>query len=271
MASRIILVLPVYNESTTILTVLHDADPYCNLILAVDDGSRDTTRELLTAYAASHEKLFAVSHQSNHGMSGAILTAFLILKEAYERGTIDDDDIVVTMDSDGQHDARDIPRLAGPVRDGQADMVLGRRSFEAYPWIKRIGNWGLSWWASWWSGMRFYDAECGLRAFRVNLLLDMLLYFNPTQYGLAQEMAVIAARRSWRVLNDVPIRVLRYRVGTRVMNGFNNAASAVRAWRRVRSGKPIHHQPIWPEVLVPSDAAQYDERYRRWGAGVGVF
>jgi glycosyltransferase involved in cell wall biosynthesis len=262
--SRTILVLPAFNESTTIIDVLQQSDPYCDLVLAVDDGSEDQTRDLLTAYARLHPKLLVVSHQTNRGVSGAMLTAFLLLREGVQRGTITVDDVVVTMDTDGQHDAADIPQLVEPVRQGVTDMVLGRRSFDKYPLVKRIGNWGLSVWASLWSGSRYYDAECGFRAISVALLMDMLMYFNPSHYGFAQEMAVIASRRQWRVLNNVPIQVLCYRVGARVMNGFNNAASAIRAYRRVRASAVVHHEPLWPEVLLASDAADYGDRYRRW-------
>lgn len=262
--TRTILVLPVFNESTTIIDVLQQSDPYCDLILAVDDGSRDQTRDLLVAYAHMHPKLLVVSHQTNRGVSGAILTAFLVLREGIQRGTMASDDVVVTMDADGQHDADDIPRLVEPIHQGRADMVVGRRSLEKYPVMKQIGNWGLSLWASWWSGRRYYDAECGFRAVRATLLVDILPYFNPSQYGFAQEMAVIVGRRHWRVLDNVPIQVLRYRAGARVINGFNNAASAVRAFRRVQSDRVVHHEPLWRDLLLASDVDEFGNRRSQW-------
>ncbi len=262
---RVVLLLPVYNESTTIIDVLETADPFCDLILVVDDGSHDTTRELLDVYARAHPKLFFVSHHTNRGMSGAILTGFLILREGVRLGILNGDDIVVTMDSDGQHDPRDIPTLTQLLKDEQADLVLGRRTFEKYPRVKRLGNWGLTLWASWWSGFRYQDAECGFRALRVQLLLDILRYFNPTQYGLAQEMAVIAARRSWRIINNVTIHVPRYRSGAKISNGFNNCLSAVRAWHRVRADQVIDHQPVWPDLLIPLSDADMKNDHQQWG------
>ena len=264
--SRVILVMPVYNEATTVVQVLGEAEPFCNLILAVDDGSRDQTRALLQAYSSSNPKLWTVSHQTNRGMSGAALTAFLILRDGYEKGALAGDDIVVMMDSDGQHDPHDIPRLIEPLRAGMADMVLGRRGFGNYPWVKRVGNWGLSKWASWWSGVRYNDAECGFRAFRIELLLDMLLYFNPSHYGLAQEIAVITARRHWRIRNDIAIHVPRYRQGARVSNGLNNAASAVRAWRRVREEALVIHPSAWSDLVA--ETADLDATTEYW-SGLG--
>lgn len=181
------------------------------------------------------------------------------------------DDIVVTLDADGQHDAKDIPLLVAPLVAGEADMVVGRRSFEKYPRIKRFGNWVLSGWASFWAGVYYEDAECGFRACRLDVLLDLLPYFNPVQYGLDQEMDVIVARRGWRVRNDVPIAILRYRAGARVFHGLNNAASAIRAWYRVRFNHTVHHRPVWSDVLVGGDAIRLQARYREWGIEQHVF
>ncbi len=260
MAQRIVLLLPVYNESDTILEVLDKSEPFVDQILVVDDGSTDRTQDLLHAYAAAHPKLFFVSHQTNRGMSGALLTGFLILDEARQRGRLERDDLVVTMDSDGQHDAVDILKLTEPISQGRVDMVVGKRSFEAYPMVKRAGNWFLTRWATLWSGFRYQDVECGFRSMSVRVMADFLPYFNPVSYGCAQEMSVIVSRRGWRVSNDVPIHVARYRAGAKVRHGFNNALAAVRAWDRVRRDRPVERQ-AWPTQLLPYDSEAYRQRY----------
>ncbi len=260
MAQRIVLLLPVYNESDTILEVLDKSEPFVDQILVVDDGSTDRTRDLLHAYAAAHPKLFFVSHQTNRGVSGALVTGFLILEESRQSGRFAPDDLVVTMDSDGQHDAGDIPKLTAPILHGRVDMVVGERSFEAYPMVKRAGNWFLSGWATLWSGFRYRDVECGFRAMSFRVLGDFLPYFNPVCYGFAQEMSVIVPRRGWRVSNTVAIHVLRYRAGAKVRHGFNNALAAVRAWDRVRRDRPAERQ-AWPTQLLPYDSEAYRQRY----------
>ncbi|MCL5115559.1 MAG: glycosyltransferase family 2 protein [Firmicutes bacterium] len=262
MSARTILILPVYNESITILDVLAQSDPFVDQILVIDDGSRDSTRQLLANYAASHPKLFFVSHRTNRGVSGALLTGFLILQEGVQAGRINPLDIVITMDSDGQHDASDIPALTAPIRDESADLVIGERTFDMYPWFKKLGNWGLSRWASAWAGTPYRDAECGFRAMTMRVVMDILLFFNPTQYGFAQEMSVITARRGWRVQNDVPIHILRYRSGAKIKHGFNNAWSAVRAWHRVTYNRVVAHRGGWPEQIMPYDEATHVQHYR---------
>lgn len=262
MAQRIVLLLPVYNESDTILEVLDKSDPLVDQILVVDDGSVDRTRDLLQAYAAAHPKLFFVSHQTNRGVSGALVTGLLILEESRQSGRFGPDDLVVTMDSDGQHDAGDIPNVTAPILQGRVDMVVGQRSFESYPAVKRFGNWFLTGWAKLWSGFRYTDVECGFRAMSFRVLGDFLPYFSPVSYGFAQEMSVIVPRRGWRVSNTVPIHVLRYRAGARVQHGFNNALSAVRAWWRVRRDEPIAARHGWPDQILPYDNETHIQHYR---------
>ncbi|PSR22632.1 MAG: hypothetical protein C7B45_06155 [Sulfobacillus acidophilus] len=258
--ARTIVVVPVYNESQTVLEVLDAVQPFVDDLLVVDDGSRDSTRQLLIEYAKTHAALFFVSHVTNGGMAGAVLTAFWLIAEACERGTLGPDDIVVTMDGDGQHAAADIPRLIEPLGLGVADLVLGRRSWDVYPWWKRVGNRGLSWWASCWSGVHYDDAECGFRALRVAVVVDVLPYLRPTQYAVAQELAVVVPRRGWRVVNTVAVRVALYRPGTRWVHGINNALAAVRAWDRVRRDRRIGQQPTWKSLLVAGDSGVYQPR-----------
>lgn len=266
MASRKILLLPVYNESRTVIEVLTEAASFVDQILVVDDGSTDTTRQLLEGYALQHETLFFVSHRTNVGMSGALLTGFAILRDGFSRGRIAADDVIITMDSDGQHDPRDIPAIIAPMINGSVAMSLGKRSFEAYPWIKRVGNWGLTRWARLWSGYPYQDVECGFRALKMAVVADILPYFDPLYYGCAQELGVLVARRGWPIQNDIPIASNRYRSGARVRHGWNNALAAIRAWKRVRWDKPIIRQeslsaPYW----LPYDDDTYTRHYRQKG------
>lgn len=249
MSGTTILVLPVYNESATVLTVLAQSEPLVDKILVIDDGSRDETRDLLIEFAATHTKLSVVRHPTNCGMSGALLTAFLMLQEAVRHECLAQDDIVITMDADGQHRPADLVDMVARLRSDQSDLVLGRRDWRRYPVWKRLGNYGLSRWASWWSGIPYRDAECGFRALTLQVLVDVLPYFHPRSYGCAQELAVLVPRRGWRVDNDYPIHSDYYRAGTRLTHGWNNALSAVRAWYRVRFHRAIPHDAVWKEYV----------------------
>ncbi len=264
MTPRKILLLPVYNEAETVIGVIIRAEPFVDQILVVDDGSTDTTRQLLETYALQHDTLFFVSHRTNLGMSGALITGFSILWDGFTRGRIAPDDIIITMDSDGQHEAGDIPHLIAPILNDSVALSLGKRSFRAYPWVKRVGNFGLTRWARLWSGYPYRDVECGFRAMKMAVVADILPYFDPLYYGCAQELAVLVARRGWTIRNDVPIASDRYRSGTRIRHGWNNAMAAVRAWRRVRRGRRVATRRGWTtEEWLPYDEGSYARHYRR--------
>src|SRR5713101_5594916 len=88
---RVGIVIPAFNESATIVSVVQSAGRYGGAIV-VDDGSTDNTAEL-----AIHAGAVVVSHGRNRGYDAALNTGF---KRAAELGT----EIIITVDADGQHD-----------------------------------------------------------------------------------------------------------------------------------------------------------------------
>jgi glycosyltransferase involved in cell wall biosynthesis len=234
--AKIILVIPEYNESSTILSVLDEAYEYADLLVVVDDGSKDDSILLVREYASSHPRVYLLCHAQNQGVSGALLTGFSFLDELYRDGRLNPDDVVVTIDADGQHMPTEVPKIAAHLAAGGYDVVLGRRDMSNYPSVKRFGNWALSLWASLLSGFRYRDVECGFRAIRVDALEDLLEFFTGRRYGVCQEIAIITARRGCRISNDFPTAIPYYRVGARVRDGFNNVAMGLLSYLRVVFG-----------------------------------
>jgi glycosyltransferase involved in cell wall biosynthesis len=105
------VVIPAYNEAARIEAVVLAALAYADEVIVVDDGSEDATGQVAAAAGAR------VIRQANAGYISAVKRGF---REARE-------DVVVTMDADGEHRAEDIPRLAAPILAGQAELVLGAR------------------------------------------------------------------------------------------------------------------------------------------------
>src|SRR5206468_7829352 len=93
-------------------------------------------------------------------------------------GEVDPDDLVFTVDADGQHDLDVLEQLTRVCRSESLDALLARRDLSSYPPHKRLGNWLLSAWASLWAGHRFDDVESGYRIFRVGALADALDYYE---------------------------------------------------------------------------------------------
>ena len=252
----VVFLIPAFNEERTILDVLRRVDPLADLVVVVDDGSRDTSSSLIRAWCALHGKVALLSHALNRGMSGALRSGFDYVLGLVRLGVLELDDILITMDADGQH----IPEESGPAVDmlqaRDVDVLLGRRDLRGYPLSKRIGNRGLSLWATLLTGYPFRDVECGFRLMRIAVVQDIMPYFTGRNYGCAQELGVLAVRRGWRMDNTLPTQVAFYRKGARIRDGLTNMAMGLLAFVRVtlrlrtkEQALPDYEVTCLPEIM----------------------
>jgi len=119
---RLSVIVPCYNEVTTLATVLErirtaPLDIEEREVVVIDDGSTDGSRELLVRLAAEHPEIRALFHATNRGKGAALRLGF-----AAAHG-----DILVVQDADLEYDPADYPRLLAPLLDGEADVVFGSR------------------------------------------------------------------------------------------------------------------------------------------------
>ncbi|MBU2025130.1 MAG: glycosyltransferase family 2 protein [Patescibacteria group bacterium] len=157
MRDKIYIVIPALNESRVIQEVIGEINKqgYKNVIV-VDDGSQDNTY----ARARRLKGVTALRHKINCGKGAAAKTG---LAAARRMGA----DIVVTMDGDGQHDARDIRRIIKPISQGMCEVALGTRLTRAQEMpvtrkaANRLGNF-LTWLLY---GIWVTDSQSGFRAY----------------------------------------------------------------------------------------------------------
>lgn len=233
---RTVAVVPAYNEEATVAAVLDRLYPLVDELVVVDDGSVDGTRAAIEAWLPGHDAATLLVFERNRGMSAAYYAALSEVKRRFEAGELAADDLVLTVDADGQHDLAALDDLVRLVVDERLDALMAQRDLSDYPAIKRIGNWVVSAWASAWAGHRLRDVESGYRAFRVATIADALDYYRGWKYSETVEVAVVLCRLGYRVRNDVPVPVPVFRSRTR----FSDAAidltviplSALRVWRR---------------------------------------
>ena len=109
----------MYNEEETIGTVIVNVLEHVDKVICVDDGSSDSSARIAEACGA----YCAYRHRVNRGYGGALKTLFAKAKEM-------DADCLVVLDSDGQHNAEDIPKMLEPIISGDADFVIGSRFVE---------------------------------------------------------------------------------------------------------------------------------------------
>ena len=109
------VVVPAYNEGARLGATLDELLPRYANVVVVDDGSRDDTPAV-----ALGRGVWVLRHPINRGQGAALQTG---IRFALQRGA----GVVVTFDSDGQHDPADIPAVVAPVIAGTADIALGSR------------------------------------------------------------------------------------------------------------------------------------------------
>jgi len=237
-APRRIAVVPAFNEEPTVKDVLERLYPLVDELLVVDDGSTDNTREVIEKWLPEHDDAWMLSFEDNHGMSAAYYLAFNDLRQRLATGEVGDDDLVYTVDADGQHELSVLDELRDIAVAEGLDALIVQRDLSTYPIYKRLGNWVVSAWASLWAGHRLRDVESGYRIFRAGALADALDYYQGYKYSETVEVAVVLCRLGYRVRNDVMVPVPVFRSRTRLVDAAIDLAmipvAAYRAARRRR-------------------------------------
>ena len=217
---KTLVVLPVYNEEKTLADMLGRLDKRADILICVNDGSKDRSLAILTAFACKRRNTYIVDQPENSGMAGALKAGFLFALYLEKKGLVTGNDIVVTIDADGQHKPEYIPVLVKYLVRRDADVVLTRRNFRVYPLYKVVGNRVLTWTNSLLSGMDYKDVESGLRLLKVRTLSSILKYYTGVKYSCAQEIALVSARSGFKIDNDFQVDISYYRAGTTVWDGF---------------------------------------------------
>lgn len=189
------LILPVLDEASALPWVLARI-PSGYRAIVVDNGSTDGSGAVAAACGAT------VVVEPTRGFGSACITGLLA----------SEGDVVCFMDADGSLNPADLPKVAGPVLEGDADLVLGSRVAErgAWPWHARLANRALALEIRRRFGVRLRDLG-PMRAARRKDLLG--LGIRDRRSGWPLEMVLRAARRHWRI-REVPV-VYRSRAGGR--------------------------------------------------------
>lgn len=192
------VVIPAYNEATTISEIVRALRGSGFRVVVVDDASSDDTTPLALAAGAA-----VLRHPVNLGQGAALRTGFRYVS-AIER-----DAVVVTFDADGQHDPAVVAQLVAPVADGTLDVVLGSRflnpdSIALIPPVRRTVLRCAVWLARRTTGLPLTDAHNGFRAIRLDALRRMQLVQDRMAH--ASELLSEIARLELRV-GEVAVHV----------------------------------------------------------------
>ena len=175
----------------------------------VDDGSSDGSFAALTRLHNAKDNVRVVRLRRNFGKAAALAAGF-----AQTRG-----DVVVTIDADLQDDPAEIPRLLAKLDEG-FDLVSGWKAHRRDPLSRRALSRIFNWVTGRVSGLRLHDMNCGLKAYRAEVVKELRLYGELHRF-----IPVLAHYRGHRIA-ELPVNLLprehgRSRYGVeRYLRGF---------------------------------------------------
>lgn len=194
-ALKCVVILPTYNNAGTIKQVIEDVKEFAAEVIVVNDGSTDDTAQILESI--SDIKVF--DYPVNKGKGYALK---LGLQKAYELGFR----YAITIDSDGQHYADDIPVFIERIEQVPDSLLIGARNLTAdnMPSKNTFANKFSNFWYKVETGQTLSDTQSGFRLYPLNKLQN--IRFITRRYEFEVEVIVRAA---WRGVNveNVPIKV----------------------------------------------------------------
>ena len=190
----ILAVIPTYNNEKTLARVIGDVRRYCTDVLVVNDGSTDSTAGIIAGAGVG-----SISYAPNRGKGYALRRA---LRYAAEHGYR----YMLTIDSDGQHYASDIPKFVEEIAKTPDALLVGARNLRSdnMPGKNTFANKFSNFWFRVETGIRLDDTQSGFRLYPVRRMKGMR--FATRRYEFEVEVLVRAAWRGIEVRN-IPVRV----------------------------------------------------------------
>ena len=204
---KIACVIPHYNHTATLFRVAEEARRRLADVIVVDDGSTALPPDFAERLAALDVKL--IRHRRNLGKGAALLTA---ARELCAEGF----DTMISLDADGQHDPRELPRFLRAIRENPDAVIVGCRDFARagnVPAASRFGRAFSNFWCRLETGVRCGDTQSGFRAYPLRPLGRLKL--RCRRYNFEIEALV---RLLWGGcgLVDIPISVRYEKPGVRI-------------------------------------------------------
>lgn len=235
---NVTVILPAFNEEVSIGSVVLLTRYYADSVIVVDDGSSDRTAEIARKAGAE-----VIVHEVNKGKGAALKTGFAA---ADNLGA----DIIITMDSDGQHNPAEIPKIVEPIIKGEADMVNGSRYLNDLdkntPAYRRVGQTILDEVTNLNSGLHITDSQSGFRAFSAST--KDIFRFKAQGMAIESEMLADAGKSGLRIA-EVEIGV-RYDVDCSTVNPIKHGFGVLlMILKDIEFNKPLYYLTV-PGVIL---------------------
>lgn len=193
------IVIPLYNEEESLpkLTAWIDrvVKPlgYAHEIIMIDDGSRDTSWEVVETLSNTYPAIRGIRFQRNYGKSAALHVGFQASKG----------NVVITMDADMQDSPDEIPALYKMIMEEGFDLVSGWKKERHDPFSKTFPSKFFNGLTRWASGIKLHDFNCGLKAYKGQVVRSIEVYGEMHRY-----IPVIA---KWAGFDRIGEKVVQHR------------------------------------------------------------
>ncbi|MEN8250153.1 MAG: glycosyltransferase family 2 protein [Bacteroidota bacterium] len=172
------VVVPLYNEEESLeelvawISRVADENNFSYEVLLIDDGSTDSSWDVINKLATENQNIRGVRFNRNHGKSAALDAGFGLIKG----------DVVITLDADLQDSPDEIPALFKKIKEEGYDLVSGWKKKRHDPFIKnntsKIYN-GVS---RILTGIKLHDMNCGLKAYKADVVKNIHIYGEMHRY-----------------------------------------------------------------------------------------
>ena len=230
------IIVPLFNEEESLpeLTAwIHrviDPKGWKFEIIMIDDGSRDGSWDAVYRLASSDDTIHGIRFRRNYGKSAALYHGF---KAARGR-------VVVTMDADLQDSPEEIPEMFRMVTEDGWDVVSGwKQHRQDNKLTKNLPSKLYNATARWITGIRLHDMNCGLKAYKNEVIKDIEVYGEMHRY-----IPYLAKNAGYERITEKPVHHQKRKYGKskfgmeRFVNGFLDLLSL---WFLSTFGKkPMH-------------------------------
>jgi glycosyltransferase involved in cell wall biosynthesis len=201
---KVCVLIPTYNNEQTLAKVITDVLQYTDQVIVVNDGSTDESSNILQNFRSIDK----VEYSKNRGKGYALRTGF---SRAVAKGY----DYAISIDSDGQHFASDLPKFLKRMEEHPAAIILGVRNMEqsSVPGKSSFGNKFSNFWFWVTTGHTMKDTQSGYRLYPVSLMKDIRFFTVKFEFEIE-----VLVRSSWRGIDieQVPVGVYYPEKGKRV-------------------------------------------------------
>lgn len=231
--NKLSIVIPLFNEEESLNPLANEIRKAIKLlninyeVIFVDDGSTDGSLKMIKDICKQDRRFRYISFRKNYGKSAALQMGFKQVTG----------DVVVTMDADLQDDPNEIGNLIKKLQEGN-DLVSGWKKKRFDPIIKRYSSRFFNYITRIMSGIKIHDFNCGLKAYRVEVVQSIKIYGELHRY-----VPVLADWNGFSVA-EIPVIHHARRYGktkfgiSRFFKGFIDLLTVIFATRYIK--RPMH-------------------------------